>query len=159
MSPPSIPASSKYHHTQRGPWGFLLLVLGGLFLGLAWITRHEPPAPIIVGSVAVVLLALAPCFHSLSATDEGDRLAVQFGPLGLFKTNIPYDEIRQVEIGRTWLIEGWGIHLLSTQRGWVWNIWGRDCVVIHHRRIMRLGSDEPEELLAFLESKRPAAVR
>jgi hypothetical protein len=134
-------------------------VLGGSFLGLAWVIRHEPPAPIIVGSAALVLLALAPCFHSLTVADEGDRLSVRFGPLGLFKTSISYDEIRDAEIGRTWIIEGWGIHRLVGRRGWVWNIWGRDCVVIHHRSTMRLGTNEPEELLAFLKSKRQMPVR
>jgi hypothetical protein len=151
--------STSYTHTQRAPWAILLLMLGVPFLGLAWTTRHEPPAPIIVGGVALVLLALAPCFHSLTVANEGDRLSVRFGPLGLFKTSILYGEIRHVEIGRTWFIEGFGIHRLSRRRGWVWNIWGRDCVVIHHTGTMRLGTDEPNELLAFLESKRPMPIR
>jgi hypothetical protein len=37
-------------------------------------------------------------------------------------------DIGSVEIGRTLHLDGWGIHM-SVRGGWVWNLWGRDCVV------------------------------
>jgi hypothetical protein len=106
-----------YHHTQQGLWAFLLYALGISLVALAWFVRHEPPAPFIVAGVGLVLLALAPCFHYLTVSDDGDRLAIQFGPVPLFKTSIRYQDIERAEIGRTWLIEGWGIHAISPRRG------------------------------------------
>ena len=71
----------------------------------------------------------------------------------LFRKDIRYDDITKVEVGRTTLLDGWGIHL-SVRGGWVWNIWGRDCVVIHRRRgVVRVGSDDAENLAGFLEGR------
>lgn len=104
------------------------------------------------------MLVLALCFQHLTIADEGDRLAIWFGPLALFQRRIPYADIQSVEIGRTMLIEGWGIHLSLLRRGWVWNIWGRDCVVIQHKGILRLGTNDPESLLQFLKARISALV-
>ena len=66
---------------------------------------------------------------------------------------ILYRDIEKVEIGRTTILDGWGIHL-SLRGGWVWNIWGRDCVVIHRRKgITRIGTDDAENLARFLKRK------
>jgi hypothetical protein len=131
----------------------MLYALGVLFCVSAWIARHEPPAPIILSVVALLMLILAPCFHHLTIADEGDRLAICFGPLPLFQRRIRYADIQDVEIGRTMLIEGWGIHISLCRRGWVWNIWGRDCVVIRHKGILRLGTNDPENLVQFLKAR------
>jgi len=47
----------------------------------------------------------------------------------LFRRTIRYDDIISAEIGRTTILDGWGIHM-SLRGGWVWNLWGRDCVVL-----------------------------
>jgi hypothetical protein len=159
FEPSQIPAESEvqqnssYRHTQRGLWGCLLTVLGIPLLALGWFVRIEHPGPIILTGVGLVFMALAPCFHHLTVADEGDRLAVRFGPVPFFQTSIQYQDIQNVEIGRTWLIEGWGIHMLSPRRGMVWNIWGRECVVIRHTGIIRVGTNDAQDLLAFLKSK------
>jgi len=54
------------------------------------------------------------------------------------------------------VLDGWGIHL-SLRGGWVWNIQGRDCVVIRHGGTTWLGTDDVPNLLAFLKAKAPAA--
>ena len=40
--------------------------------------------------------------------DEGDELAVRYGPIPMFAKTIPYAQITAVEPGRTNLIDGWG---------------------------------------------------
>ena len=98
---------------------------------------------------------LAPAFHHLTVEDAGHMLLVRFGPLPLpmFRTAIPYDDIQSVEVGRTLFVEGWGIHL-SPRGGWVWNIWGRDCVVVHRRNgVVRIGTDDADRLARFLDGK------
>lgn len=48
---------------------------------------------------------------------------------------------------------GWGIHM-SLQGGWVWNLWGRECVVIHlQRSTHRVGTDAAEKLAQFVRAK------
>ena len=85
--------------------------------------------------------------------DEGDRLAIRFGPLPLFRTSIRYADIQEVEVGRTLILEGWGIHG-SPRGGSVWNLWGRDCVVIHRRKgVLRVGTDDAWNLVRFLKGK------
>jgi hypothetical protein len=145
--------SAGYIHKQWGPWAFVLYGFGIGGLILACVFQHEPPAPLILSGVGLVFLALAPCFHYLTVADTGDELAIRFGPLPLFHQRIRYDAIRDVEIGRTMLIEGWGIHMSMLRPGMVWNIWGRDCVVIHHHSTLRLGTNDAENLYAFLKTK------
>lgn len=47
-----------------------------------------------------------------------------------------------------------GIHL-SIRGGWVWNLWGRTCVVIHFKNsgTLRIGTDDASNLVEFLRSK------
>jgi hypothetical protein len=38
--------------------------------------------------------------------------------------------------------------------GWVWNIWGYDCVVIRMKRgTLRVGTDDADGLVEFLRSR------
>jgi hypothetical protein len=145
--------TSGYSHKQRAPlclilYGFgisaiTLAVLIGDYLGI-----------VIAGSVSLVLLLLAPCFHYLAVENQGDVLAVRFGPVPLFRRTVQYADIGSVEIGRTLLLDGWGIHL-SIRGGWVWNLWGRTCLVIHFTDdgTLRIGTDDAENLACFLEGK------
>lgn len=144
--------ATSYRHTQKAPLYLLLLPFAILFFVLGWTLRPHPPVSIIMSIAGVVMLILGLSFRHLTVADEGDRLAIQFGPLPLFRRTICYPDIRQIEVGRTTILDGWGIHL-SLQGGWVWNIWGRDCVVVHHQGITRIGTDEPEDLAQFLKTK------
>jgi hypothetical protein len=60
----------------------------------------------------------------------------------------------KVEVGRTLILDGWGIHY-SIQGGWVWNLWGRDCVVVHIKKggVLQIGTATAEKLALFLEGK------
>lgn len=148
------PPPTAYRHTQKGPWCLLLYASGVLMLALAWVLRNEPVVSIVLPIAGVVMLVLGTSFQHLTVADEGDRLAIQFGVLPLFQKRIRYDDIQTVEIGRTMLLDGWGIHL-SLQGGWVWNLWGWECVVIRHGGTTRVGTDDAEHLAAFLRTKIP----
>ena len=102
----------------------------------------------------VIILVLAPGFHFLRVQDQGSYLAISFGPLSPFRRRIYYQEIEQVEPDTRTILEGWGIHY-SPRGGWVWNVWGRDCVHVtffNHSQL-RIGTDDQTGLLNFLESK------
>jgi hypothetical protein len=97
---------------------------------------------------------LAAAFHSLTVEDRGNGLAIRFGPVPLFQRTVRYADVSTIDVGRTVLLEGWGIHW-SLRGGWIWNLWGRDCVIIHFKNgsILRIGSDDAGNLARFLEAK------
>ncbi len=120
---------------------------------LAWIAREQPVVLAVMIVAAVILVRVGLAFHHLTVEDEGDRLAIRFGPLPFMETWIQYADIQQVEVGRTTILDGWGIHR-RPGHCWLWNLWGRDCVVIHRQRSdLRVGSDEAENLAEFLRGK------
>jgi len=148
--------STTYSHTQESPLYLMMFGSSIPFFVLAWIAREQPVvlAVMIVAAVLLVLVGLA--FHHLTVEDEGDRLAIRFGPLPFLETSIRYADIKGVEVGHTTILDGWGIHR-SPRHGWLWNLWGRDCVVIHRQRgVLRVGSDETEDLAEFLRGKMAA---
>ena len=65
-----------------------------------------------------------------------------------------YSDIVKVEVGRTFLLDGWGIHM-SIRGGWVWNLWGRDCLVVRFKKggTLRIGTDDAENLAALLRKR------
>lgn len=142
-----------YSHRQSAPlWLLLLAVALGMLLA-AWSLRAETPAVLVLAPAGGLMLVLASAFQYLQVEDEGDQLRIGFGPLPLFRTRIRYDQITQVEVGTTTWIEGWGIHL-SPRGGWVWNLWGWDCVVVRGpRRTIRVGTDDAGELAKFLQAR------
>jgi hypothetical protein len=145
--------SKRYHHIQRAPICWLLYALGFLFAALAWILQNEPFVPWVFLAIFPLLLLLAGSFHYLSVQGDDADLKIGFGPLPIFRRDIRYEDIIGVEPGRTDLIDGLGIHM-SLKGGWVWNIWGRDCVVLKLRKgTFRLGTDQPQQLAQFIESQ------
>src|SRR5581483_5613980 len=104
MSNEPIPA---YHHTQKAPWALLIAAVGVASILGAVLIWHVPTAPVALAVAGVGMLVLATAFRQLTVTDEGDHLLVAFGPLPLFTKRICYADIRSVEVGRTWLVEGW----------------------------------------------------
>lgn len=142
-----------YRHTQRAPLCLLLYAIGVLFLVLAWMLRNEPVVPWMFPVVGLLILILATSFHSLTVKDEGERLSVSFGPTPLFRRSIPYASIEKVETGRTTLLDGWGMHM-SLRGDWVWNLWGRNCVVLNlSKGSLRIGTDDAERLAMYVNAR------
>lgn len=141
-----------YWHRQYAPWSWLLYGIAAVVVASAILAGGAPAAWIMLPT-GIFTALLASSFHHLTVEDRGERLSVRFGPTPLFSLSVPYSDIVSVEAGRTKLLDGWGIHY-SLRGGWVWNVWGRECVVIHRRRsILRLGSDDAKNLLAFIRSR------
>jgi hypothetical protein len=147
MSEPS------YQHTQKAPWFLLLFGFAALFFTVAWLTRAESALPVILLVTGVLMALLGYSLQQLTVADEGDKLAICFGPLPLFRKRIRYDDIAGVEFGRTTIKDGWGIHW-SPWGGWVWSLSAGKCVVLRRRRGgIRIGTDDAERLAEFLKSR------
>jgi hypothetical protein len=148
----NISDAPGYQHTQKGPWSLALYGISAFTFGLGLLLWQEPFVATWLPTLGVLLLLLGACFQHLTVTDEEDRLDIRFGPLPLFRKQIRYEDMRAVEVGRTTLLDGWGIHI-SPRAGWVWNIAGWDCVVILHGGKTWVGTDDAENLAGFLKAK------
>lgn len=148
------PTPPGYSHTQTAPLCLLLYATAVLLLMLGWALPDVPPIRWLFPPIGLLMLIVAASFHHLTVEDRGDVLAIRFGPLPLFRRTVRYEGIEAVEVGRTLLLDGWGIHY-SVRGGWVWDLWGRDCVVVRFRDggTLRIGTDDAENLAAFLEAK------
>lgn len=142
-----------YKHTQRAPLCLLLYPIGVALLLLGWVSSTEPAIQWMFSVAGLLFLILATSFHSLTVEDKGDRLSVSFGPTPLFRRTVLYTDIVSVDTGRTTLLDGWGIHM-SLRGGWVWNLWGRDCVVLDLREgVLRVGTDDAERLSDYVKTR------
>jgi len=142
-----------YNHTQYGRWHYVLSAVALAILLGSWLAGTEPPVSVMLLIVAVILALCSQLFGSLTICDEGDWLALRFGPLPLLRKRIRYAAITGVEIGRTRIIDGWGMHYFPG-RGWTYNIWGFGCVkVTLGRKIVRVGTDDAGELAKFIREK------
>jgi hypothetical protein len=158
-----ISRESAYRHIQYSPLGWMFLLTAGLILAALMLSQAAVlplnqdwglVLVIILGVLGLITYAgLCVSMHSMLVADERDGLLVAFGQWRFPRIHIPFSDIAAADVGRTTIWEGWGIHL--SNRGWVWNIWGRDCVVIHRRsgRTFLIGTEEPERLAAFLKSR------
>jgi len=141
-----------YSHTQKAPLCLILYGSALLCFALAWMVGSTPGV-YIAGGVGLLIVLLAPAFHYLAVVDQGEVLAIRFGPVPLFRRTVRYTDIEKVEIGRTLILEGWGIHY-SIRGGCVWNLWGRDCVVVHLKKgVLRIGTNYAPGLARFLGNR------
>ena len=120
---------------------------------LAWVGRDESGVVLSTLGVAGTLVMVALMFKQLTVRDEGECLAIRYGPLPVFRKLIPYSKMESVEQGRSAIVDGWGIHWIPG-RGFTYNLWGRDCAILMvEGRVFRIGSDDAEDLVAFLRGK------
>jgi len=144
----------EYSHTQKSPLCLLNYALGALFLALGWFVQDAPPIQWLFPPIGLLMFVLAASIHHLTVEDHGDVLAIRFGPVPLFRRTVKYIEIEQIEVGRTLILDGWGIHY-SIRGGWVWNLWGRTCVVVRFKKggNLWIGTDDAENLAEFLRRR------
>lgn len=142
-----------YRHTQAGHFGLLIWPIVALQLALAWFFRDQLWLSVLMVVIACVVATVALSFRTLTIQDEGDFVGICYGPLPLAYKRIAYDSIDSVMQSQTRWIDGWGIHWVPS-RGWTYNIWGYDCIELQvGKRTVRLGTDDPEGLLAMLQAK------
>lgn len=142
--------TSSYDHTQRAPLFFLILLPGVLALAFTFISV-DAVVRITLAIAAALSLLLAASFAHLRVRDGGDHLRIAFGPLTLFRKSFAYADMLAAEAARSDFLDGWGIHWI-VGRGWIYNLWGYDCVAIQMRngRRVRIGTDDPQGLARFL---------
>ena len=94
-----------------------------VFFVTAWVLWNQSEVAWIMLACGLLMLPTAASIHYLEVVGDREMLRVRFGPLPLFRRSVIYQEIETVEVSRTGLIDGWGIHYSAG--GWTWNLWGR----------------------------------
>lgn len=144
---------TSYEHTQRGRMHHIAFAVAAAMLAGAWLSRNAPAVAGLNLIIAAVLALTALTFARLTVRDEGQWLALRYGPLPLFRKRIRYADITSVEPGQSKIIDGWGIHYVPG-RGWTYNLWGFDCVKLTlGKKTIRVGTDDVAGLTEFLKGK------
>lgn len=101
---------------------------------------------------ATAVMCLIGMFSTLTVEDQGTALVAWFGPIQMIRTRVEYVDIQAFAADRSHWIDGWGIHY--TRSGWLWNVWGYECVrITTSRRTLRIGTDDVAGLLELLEMR------
>ena len=135
---------------MTGSWVVVFGVLAVVMLALG-----EKEAAIGLGVLTVMLVLIlgivVVLFHSLTVRISRSDIALSFG-VGLIRKRFPIGDIRSVRIARNRWYNGWGIRKI--RGGWLYNVSGFDAIEIQlkNERKYRIGTDQPEKLLAAVES-------
>ena len=145
-----------YSHSQA-MWALPLVTLPGVGIGAATALAAAQPedAPWLVAVFVAIPLAILLAFGRLRIELDARQLEWQFGFLGLPRWKIELADVAAVEVVRTTWADGWGIR--RGREGWLYNAAGFGAVRLRLRdgRSIRLGSDEPERLAAFVAARLP----
>ena len=141
----------EYAHTQRSPLHWFLIFIAIAFVAFGWQWSDGWAGRIAFIPIGGIVFLLSFCLAQLTVQDEGDFLALRYGPIPLFSKRIAFAEITEVRVAKSAVVDGWGIHYVPG-RGWTYNLWGRDCAELTlGTKTIRVGSDDVENLVAFLE--------
>ena len=135
---------------MTGSWVFFFGVLAVVMLALA-----QKEAAIGLGVVtvmaAVILGIVYALFHSLTVRVSRSDIALSFG-VGLIRKQFPIGDISGASIVQNRWYNGFGIRKI--RGGWLYNVSGFDAIEIQlkNERKYRIGTNQPKELLATVES-------
>ncbi len=153
---------ATYDRTQHGVLHriFLLVAAVELTVGLVVgsVVRGEIglTVGVVLGCSATFFALVAATFARMRIHDDGEALRIVLGPVELLKKRVPYAAIRSVQpVETTVLRHGIGIHM-APGGGWTWNLRKGPAVelVLEKGRLI-LGTDDPAELVAFVQTKLP----
>ena len=142
-----------YHHTQTSPGGFrfgviVFLIVIALFTAALgdWIGL------VITATVGLIVVAAMGVFGRFTTEVTGEGLEARFG-WGWPRRTLRWEQATAVRIVRNRWWYGLGIRWFPG--GTLWNVWGLDGVEFDlvKGRKLRIGTDEPEQLLAALAGK------
>jgi len=141
----------EYKHTQTGylfiPVVLWMIAVTALIVALA---EDEATESLVVMAIStVVVLAVVFWFSRLTVRVDGADVRVAFGP-GWPRRVIGTHEIVGFRQVRNKWYYGWGVR--GIPGGWMYNVWGLDAVELDlaSGKKFRIGSNEPEELVAAL---------
>ena len=149
------------HHYENTQPGIFIRVITGSWvvffgvLAVVMLVLGQKEAAIGLGVVtviaAVILGIVYALFHSLTVRVSRSDIALSFG-VGLIRKQFPIGDISRARIVQNRWYNGFGIRKI--RGGWLYNVSGFDAIEIQlkNERKYRIGTNQPKELLAAVES-------
>jgi hypothetical protein len=142
-----------YAHVQQAPRFFFGIPIVGFIVLLAVLAMARTTVawstwPIVLLSIGIAAASIV-VFSRMVVEIRDGVIRWAFG-VGFPRYSLPLSEVQSAAVVTSSWIFGVGIHFIP--RGILYNVWGRKAVEItktNGRRI-RLGTDEPEALLAAI---------
>ncbi len=141
-------AEHEYFNVQLG---YTTVSVGfAIFAFSTWQLSRGLISTTAFASIALALGVALSLFGSLTTRANATQLTWYFG-LGFWKKTLNLEQIKTLNTVRNKAWWGWGIR--RYQKGWLYNVSGLKAVelVLVDGRHVRIGSDEPEALAAYLE--------
>ena len=144
---------NRYEHTQPGTLirGLMLLslTLSVVPVAMAVFSSDAPRWLLLIPTV--VFPGLLVLFHSLTVTVTASEVTAAFG-IGVVRKTVLLEDIESAEAVQSRWYYGWGIRKVS--RGWLYNVSGFDAVslTMKNGRVVWLGTDDQEQLLAAIQT-------
>ena len=149
-----------HHYENTQPGAFIRVMTGSwvFFFGVlavVMLVLGQKEAAIGLGVVtvmaAVILGIVYALFHSLTVRVSRSDIALSFG-VGLIRKQFPIGDISSASIVQNRWYNGFGIRKI--RGGWLYNVSGFDAIEIQlkNERKYRIGTNQPKELLAAVES-------
>ena len=147
-----------YENTQPGTFIRVMTVSWVFFFGVlavVMLVLGQKEAAIGLGVVtvmaAVILGIVYALFHSLTVRVSRSDIALSFG-VGLIRKQFSIGDISSASIVQNRWHNGFGIRKI--RGGWLYNVSGFDAIEIQlkNERKYRIGTNQPKELLAAVES-------
>ena len=139
-----------YQHTQKGTLIIGVLSAGVLVTASIGIISDGAGAGFSMALLLAVFLAF---FSTLTVSVGEGFVCCRYGPVGLLRKRIPFEDIVSVQAVRNSWLAGWGVRWLRGGTT-LWNVSGLDAVelIFKSGKRFRIGTDQPEELSRAIEN-------
>lgn len=140
----------SYRNVQTAPLMYLIAVGGGVVGAVALAVDSLGGARWWLVALGLLLIVVGLVAARLTVVVDGTSVSSAFG-WGWPRRDIRLDEIEGAAVVSNSWWYGWGLR--KVRGGWMFNNAGRDAVELTLRsgKIFRIGTDQPDELLAVLE--------
>jgi hypothetical protein len=144
-----------YRHTQTNRRTWLLFVPVAIaVVGVVVLGARAPGPPIwLIGAVLVLVAVLTAIFSVMTVEVSDHELTVGFG-LGMMRRRIPLTDIARVERASIPWWYGTGIKLGPKRTSYLVASGPAVAVELKNGRIIQIGTDDPDALLAALTQRR-----
>ena len=144
---------STYRHTQAGRMIWLVLAIA-MIISIAAATIAELAVLTMAAIIGSAILLTGWMLGSLTVSVDGGMLSWWFGP-GVWKKRVALAEIEDFEpVRNRWW---WGFGIRYYGKGFLYNVSGLDAVEfrLESGKHFRIGTDEPEALVAAIKASIP----
>lgn len=141
-----------YRHTQIGR---LQVAVAVLSVGIAVVAAFAIDLGALAAIIALSVLPVTFSFMTLTVTVDETHVALRFG-YGIVRKRLALADVSACAQVRTTYLDGIGIRMMSG--GWLYNVTTGSAIelaLVGGKRVL-IGTDEPDQLLAAIETARAA---